>query len=90
MGLTRQDPTGEIAGALNPNESVSLATLIEAYTANGAYLMHQEEQTGSIEVGKAADLVVLEKNLFEVLPAEIGEVRILETLVGGRTVFSAH
>lgn len=90
VGLTRQDPTGEIAGALNPNESVSLATLIEAYTANGAYLMHQEEQTGSIEVGKAADLVVLEKNLFEIPPAEIGEVRILETLVGGRTVFSAH
>jgi predicted amidohydrolase YtcJ len=51
--------------------------------------MHQDGETGSIAVGKAADLVVLERNLFEVAPDEIGEVRILETLVGGRTVFSA-
>jgi predicted amidohydrolase YtcJ len=90
VGITRQDPTGEIAGALNPNEAVDLATLIEAYTANGAYVMRQENETGSIEVGKAADLVVLERNLFEIPPAEIGEVRILETLVVGRTVFAAQ
>ena len=77
------------SAALNESESVDLATLIEAYTANGAYVMHQADETGSIAVGKAADLVVLERNLFEVLPEEIGEVRVLETLVGGRTVFSA-
>jgi predicted amidohydrolase YtcJ len=89
VGLLRRDPTGVIAAALNESESVDLATLIEAYTANGAYVMHQEKETGSIVVGKAADLVVLERNLFEVPPEEIGEVRILETLVGGRTVFAA-
>ena len=89
VGLLRRDPTGALAAALNESESVDLATLIEAYTANGAYVMHQEEETGSIRVGKAADLVVLERNLFEILPEEISEVRILETLVGGRTVFSA-
>ena len=89
VGLLRCDPTGAIAAALNESESVDLATLIEAYTANGAYVMHQEDETGSIVVGKVADLVVLERNLFEILPEEISEVRILETLVGGRTVFSA-
>ena len=77
-------PLGQIAGAYMRD-----APALEAYTANGAYVMHQEEETGTITVGKAADLVVLERNLFEVLPEEIGEVRILETLVGGRTVFSA-
>ena len=51
--------------------------------------MHQEDETGSIEVGKAADLIMLERNLFEVPSTEIGEVRILETLVGGKTVFAA-
>ena len=51
--------------------------------------MHQEDVTGSIEVGKAADLVVLERNLFEIPPEEIGEVRVLETLVDGRTVYRA-
>lgn len=89
VGLRRQDPTGAIAGVLNESESVGLATLIEAYTANGAYVMHQEDETGSIEVGKAADLVVLERNLFEIPAAQIGEVRVLETLVRGRTVFSS-
>ena len=70
-------------------ERVDLATLSEAYTANGAFVMHQEDVTGSIEVGKAADLVVLERNLFEISPEEIGEVRVLETLVDGRTVYRA-
>ena len=89
VGLLRRDPTGEIRGALTPGERVDLATLIEAYTANGAFVMHQEDVTGSIEVGKAADLVVLERNLFEIPPEEIGEVRVLETLVDGRTVYRA-
>ena len=78
-----------IPGALNPGESVDLAALIEAYTFGGAYVMHQEGETGSIEVGKAADLVVLERNLFDVSPEEIGEVRVLETLVNGESVFTA-
>ena len=77
-------------GALNPEESVDLATLIEAYTANGAWIMHQEDEVGSIEVGKTADLVVLEKNLFEIPPQEIGEVRVLETFVNGESVFRAR
>ena len=51
--------------------------------------MHQEDATGTIEVGKAADLVVLEKNLFEIPAQEIGEVRVLETFVNGESVFSA-
>jgi predicted amidohydrolase YtcJ len=89
VGLRRQDPTGKLPGVLNPGESVGLATLIGAYTRNGAYIMHQEDETGSIEVGKAADLVVLERNLFDIPAEEIGEVRILETLIDGRTVFSA-
>ena len=59
VGLRRQDPTGAIEGVLNGEESVDLASLIEAYTANGAWIMHREEETGSIEPGKAADLVVL-------------------------------
>ena len=90
VGIRRRDPTGAIEGALNPEESVDLATLIEAYTVNGAWIMHQEDEVGSIEVGKTADLVVLEKNLFEIPPQEIGEVRVLETFVNGESVFRAR
>lgn len=89
VAVRRQDPAGELEGVLNANESLDLASSIEAYTANGAYLMQQEYETGSIEVGKAADLVVLERNLFEIPAEEIAEVRVLETWVGGRSVFSA-
>ena len=85
--LTRSDPTGRIPGVLNEAERVSLADMLAAYTTNGAYLMHQEALTGSLEVGKAADLVVLERNLFEIPPQEIGEVAVTRTLLDGETVF---
>ena len=47
-------------------ERVDLATMIDAYTINGAYTMSLEDKQGSIEVGKRADLVVLDRNLFEI------------------------
>ena len=87
VGLRRQDPFGLVEGALNPSEAVDLATLIEAYTAGGAYAMHRESETGSIEVGKRADLVVLGRDLFEVRPEEISEVKVRQTFVSGRRVY---
>ena len=47
-----------------------------------------ERETGSIEVGKFADLIVLERNLFEMPPEEIHKVRVLRTLLEGKTVFT--
>lgn len=70
-----------------PDERVDLATLIAAYTINGAYLGHQEEQTGSIEVGKDADLVVLSDNLFTIPVDSIHKVKVLLTLLRGKEVF---
>ncbi len=85
--LTRQDPTGVIAGVLNEQETVSLATMIAAYTKNGAHLMHQEQLTGQLQVGKRADLVVLSDNLFTLAPHEISEVSVVATYFEGRQVF---
>ena len=48
---------------------------------------HQGDLTGSIEVGKFADLIILERNLYEIPLMEIGEVRIIETVLEGTTVF---
>jgi predicted amidohydrolase YtcJ len=86
--ITRSDPTGRMEGVLNESERVSLPDMLAAYTINGAYLMHQEKLTGSLEVGKAADLVVLERDLFEIPPEEIGEVAVTRTIFGGATVYS--
>ena len=84
--LTRQDPSGKVQGALNANEAVSLDAMLRAYTANGAWLMHQEDETGVIKPGMAADLVVLEKDLFSIAAQEIGEVPVTMTLFEGRIV----
>jgi predicted amidohydrolase YtcJ len=87
--LTRADPDGAVPGVLNADERVDLDTMLAAYTRNGAWLMHQEDLVGSIEVGKAADVVVLEKNLFELTAREIADVRVLRTLIDGETVYRA-
>ena len=85
--VRRQDPDDRVSGFLNKNESIDLTEMLKAYTTNAAYLMHQEEYTGSIEVGKAADLIILEKNLYNIAVDEISEVKVLQTLLEGKTVF---
>jgi predicted amidohydrolase YtcJ len=91
VALTRQDPDG--AGAPGeawvPDQRLDLPSILAAYTINGAYLSFQEKETGSLEVGKWADLVVLEKDLFEIPASEIGEVRVLLTMLAGKVVYRA-
>jgi len=86
VAVTRQDAAGEVDGVLNADEAVSLETMIAAYTRNAAYLMHQENDTGTLETGKLADLIVLDRNLFEIEPAAINETRVLRTYFAGRQV----
>jgi hypothetical protein len=72
-----------------PQEVIDLAAAIRAYTINGAYLSRQEKLTGSMELGKAADLVVLDRNLFEIPSREIHLAKVLLTALEGKMVFSA-
>ena len=87
VAVTRQDAAGEVDGVLNADEAVSLETMIAAYTRNAAYLMHQEGDTGTLAPGKLADLIVLDRNLFEIEPAQINETRVLRTYFAGEQVF---
>jgi predicted amidohydrolase YtcJ len=61
--------------------------MIDAYTINGTYASKTEAFTGSIEVGKRADLVLLDQNLFEIPAERIYETEVLATLVDGRLVY---
>jgi predicted amidohydrolase YtcJ len=72
-----------------PQERVDLATAIHAFTMGSAFVNHLEDVTGSIEVGKFADLVVVDRNLFAHPASEIHEARALLTLVEGERVFTA-
>lgn len=87
VGITRQDPYSNDGPILNENERVDLATMIAAYTINGAYTMKLDDKQGSIEVGKRADLVVLNRNLFEIEPNEISDAYVTMTIFGGRTLY---
>jgi len=88
VAVTRQDPEGTGDGAvLNSLERVPLDVVLAGYTREGARLMHQEHLVGTLEAGKLADLVVLERDLHAVPPHEIGEVPVALTLFEGRIVY---
>jgi predicted amidohydrolase YtcJ len=72
-----------------PDERVDLPTAIHAFTMGTAFVNHLDQVTGSIEVGKYADLVVVDRNLFAHPPSEIHEARTVLTLVEGERVFTA-
>ena len=72
---------------LDADQRMDLETMIEAYTINGAYTMSLEDQQGSIEVGKRADFVVLDYNLFDLAPQDISEASVTMTIFDGRTVY---
>jgi len=85
--VTRQDPYGPSELRATTHEAVDLATIIDAYTINGAWLMHRENDTGSIESGKLADIVIFDRNLFEIDPEELSEARVDTTIFEGRVVY---
>jgi predicted amidohydrolase YtcJ len=85
--VRRQDAFAAGGPTLNENERVDLAAMIDAYTINAAWVMHHENITGSIEVGKRADLVVLDRDLFAVPASEINEAKVVMTLLDGMTVW---
>ena len=67
-------------------ESLSIEEAIEAYTINGAYLLGMEKLIGSIEVGKRADLVVLDRSPFGATPEQIAQTKVVTTMMNGRIV----
>jgi len=89
VAVTRRGPTELEGPAWIPDEKIDLAEVLAAYTINGAYLNHEEKETGSIETGKAADLIVLDRDLFKVLPEKIHEAKVVLTLLEGKEVFRA-
>lgn len=74
---------------LNIDERIPLTTAIDAYTINAAYAMKQDKTTGSLEPGKRADLVVLDRDILSVDPNTIQDTKVLATYLDGRLVYSA-
>ncbi len=85
--VTRKTLTGEPEGGWFPDERLTVEEAVRAYTLNTAYAAYEEDIKGSLEVGKLADLVVLSGNLLTIDPAEIKDVTVDMTVVGGRVVW---
>ncbi len=85
--VTREFPEGGPEGGWFPDEKITLAQAIEFYTLGSAYAEFQDHIKGSIKVGKLADLVVLDRNLFEIQPKEILNAQVDLTIVAGKIVF---
>jgi predicted amidohydrolase YtcJ len=75
--------------AFLPEQAIDLATSLTAYTAGSAWVNHLDDTTGTIEVGKLADLAVLDRDPFAGPADEIGATRVLQTFVEGRRVYAA-
>jgi hypothetical protein len=85
--VTRLDPNGLTDVPLGVGEEITLAEAIKNYTINGAYVNFLDDQVGSIEVGKQADLVILDKNLFAIPAHEINQTKVIATFFAGCLVY---
>lgn len=100
VGVTRNIDNGTLHGVeeitdidddrylLNKKERATVRQMIRSFTINSAYMMFLDKDTGSIEVGKLADLVVLDQNLLTINPLDIEKTKVVMTFVKGQLVYS--
>jgi predicted amidohydrolase YtcJ len=87
--VTRELPEGGPPGGWQPQEKISLADCIRAYTSGSAYAEFAEGKKGELKAGEFADFIVLSGDLVKLPPSEYTKLRVLRTVVGGRTVYQA-
>jgi len=80
--LDEKNPDGWI-----PEQKITVAQAIQCYTINNAYAAFEEKQKGSIEVGKFADLVMLDEDILLIDPVKIRDVHVIMTVLGGKVIY---
>ncbi len=84
VAITRHTEDGTV---LTPNECLTREEALRLYTVNNAYLNHEEEDKGSLEVGKLGDLIVIDRDYLTCPVDDIPQTRVRYTIVGGRVVY---
>lgn len=87
--VTRQDAAGLPSGGWYADQAMSRAEALHSFTLAAAWSAHQEDRLGSLEPGKWADFIVVDRDYFTIPTDEIDDIRVLETWVGGERVFAA-
>ena len=93
VGVTRTNAPNaapEFRGKLGEDPGLSREAVLRAATINAAYELHEDDVTGSLQVGKFADLIVIDRNPLKIPAEDIANVRVLETVIGGRTVHDGN
>ena len=88
--VTRATLDGRRPDGWVPEQKVSVAEALEAYTLGAAYAEFQEREKGAIRAGKLADLVLLSGNPFAASPDRIRDLKVVMTIVGGKIVYQGH
>ena len=86
--VTRETLDGKNPDGWIPEQKITLPQAIEAYTMGSAYAEFSDKKKGSITSGKLADVVVLDSDLFSIPPEQLKNVKVLDTIVGGKIVYS--
>ena len=87
VSVTRREPGNKDGDALLPEEAVKLETMLRAYTLEGAFSLFKENEIGSLEAGKLADIIILDRNLFQIPTHEIHNASVVQTIFNGKIVY---
>jgi predicted amidohydrolase YtcJ len=87
--VTRQDRDGMPEGGWYIDQGLTRAEALHSFTLAAAYAAHQEDRMGSLEPGKWADFIIVDRDYFDIPNSEIDDIQVIETWVGGERVFNA-
>ena len=87
--VTRQNLDAQPEGGWHPEQRMTRAETLKSFTIWAAYAAFEEDQKGSLEIGKLADFIVIDRDVMTCPPADIPATRVLRTVIGGETVFVA-
>jgi predicted amidohydrolase YtcJ len=92
VGVTRTNAPSALpkyGGRLSEDQGLSRREVLRAITMNSSYELHQELETGSLEAGKLADVIVLDRNFLDIPAEQIADIKVLQTVVGGRIEYQS-
>jgi predicted amidohydrolase YtcJ len=80
---------GDENDSYNPHQNLSLYNALKAYMSGSAYVLGLEEMSGSLEPEKLADVIILDKDIFNIKPSQIHTAKVVMTMIDGEIVFSS-
>ena len=92
VALTRMNENAtepKYQGRLGDDPGLDIQTVLRAFTINAAYSLNMDDKVGSLEVGKFADMIIIDRDLLNTPSDQVSETKVLKTYLGGREVYTA-